>query len=150
MAYTTDQRAAIVAHYLKHLSSGKTSRLFGCSANTALRFVKEAGHPVDPKRRNPRNSHPIWHKRRAANGYVVLYAYIAARYWGDGRRVGAYVDILEHRLVMERYLGRALLRQEQIHHKNGIRDDNRIENLEVRLGNHGSGASHCRHCGALL
>lgn len=57
--------------------------------------------------------------------------------------------IFEHRWVMSQYLGRALHAWESVHHINGVRDDNRLENLQLRTSKHGQGIKNvCLDCGS--
>jgi hypothetical protein len=76
------------------------------------------------------------------NGYVLIYAFGEPGAYKNGQ-------IKEHRLVMQRHLGRQLERWETIHHIDGDRSNNEIENLQLRTGQHGKGITlRCRDCGS--
>ncbi len=73
-----------------------------------------------------------WHWKggriERTDGYIMLYVPIDDFFH-------AMVDkrnyVMEHRLVVAEYLKRCSLAWEVVHHKNGVRNDNRIENLEL-------------------
>lgn len=65
-----------------------------------------------------------------SGGYVGIY-YHPAMFKPMASRTG-YIP--EHRLIMAQYIGRCLDTKERVHHKNGNRRDNRLENLELHDG----------------
>src|SRR6185503_9260228 len=57
--------------------------------------------------------------------------------------------ILEHRYVMMNFLDRPLFSYETVHHIDGNKLNNHLENLQLRSGQHGQGVIHqCLNCGS--
>jgi hypothetical protein len=86
------------------------------------------------RKRSKGANHNCWKGGRVIDGqgYVRIYAPE-----DDRANCGRYMK--EHTLVMEAYLGRRLIKGETIHHINGDRGDNRLDNLELWSKSHPSG-----------
>lgn len=93
--------------------------------------------------------HPQWRGGRTSQkGYVLVRLVDDDHLAVPMRDRRGYVP--EHRLVMAEALNRPLRHGEQVHHINGDKTDNRIENLELRSRPHGPGVRfRCARCGSL-
>lgn len=76
-------------------------------------------------------------KHVKGSGYITLQGYkILSRRHPNSSKRG---QILEHKLLMSNHIGRPLYDHETVHHKNGVRNDNRLENLELWSSSHPPG-----------
>lgn len=93
--------------------------------------------PCSNRSRIRRGADSIWWKGgrfRNPEGYIMIKL-LPNDFFYSMTNTSAYV--YEHRLFVAKHLGRCLQSWEIVHHKNGIRDDNRLVNLELTTkGNH--------------
>lgn len=115
---------------------------------TAVSTRLRAEGVIPPKDRLRRESHGSWKGGRVkfSGGYVGVYLDEEDLKYATPNSNGY---ALEHRLVMGRAIGRKLTASETVHHLNGDRADNRLENLQLRQGRHGNGVRYrCNACGS--
>jgi len=84
-----------------------------------------------------------WKQKRDGYVYVYVVGHPYAKKGGGGTTTQY---ILEHRLVMEKVVGRYLLPNEDVNHINGIKDDNRPENLMLVRHNAHFSMNQCPKC----
>lgn len=132
-----------LALFRKGLSLTKIGAIVGTNKRCVREFLVRcwAIKPEDVRKwfpySRPGSEHPEWGGGRIVDkdGYVLVYR----PEHPHRRKHLPYV--FEHRAVMEKHLGRFLKPGEVVHHKNGKKADNRIENLELFQRN----SDHLRH-----
>jgi len=147
--FTDEQTSDIISRWDGGASIAALCREYGTERKVITRLLIE-------NERTPMNRTNIAHGERhgswkggrvvGSQGYIQVKIYRDDPLWVMAN-TSNYVQ--EHRLVMARHLGRPLSPSESVHHINGDRADNRIENLQLRQGQHGTGiVVKCLDCGS--
>jgi hypothetical protein len=132
----------IISKYKLGYSTVYLSKLNNCSRNTIARLLLEnnmllRSRPTKLKK----ELHPNWKGgvMNTSHGYKKI---LSPNH--PNKDYNGYVP--EHRLVIENSLGRFLTKDEYVHHKNGNKKDNRLDNLEIVLEKKHYGNIRCPHC----
>lgn len=104
------------------LSEEQRKNLIEARKGKGVGFQK--GHKINLGRHRYGEEAPNWKGGRKKNnrGYVFI---LLPEHSNSDRNGYIY----EHRTIMEKEIGRYLTKEEVVHHINGIKDDNKIENL---------------------
>jgi hypothetical protein len=114
---------------------GRSETARACSRSCSARLAHREGRLPQIAPSTPTPGRKINHL-----GYVRVWVPMDT----PGRPKNGYM--MEHRVVMQEHIGRPLQPWEIVHHRNGIKDDNRPENLEIVTRVRHAGMVTCPHC----
>lgn len=137
---TPVEQEEIKALYLSGLTMKETGEKTGRMEATVLRTLRLKFPEIIRPKTGPGSPH--WRGGRSLHhsGYYYIRLELSDPMYGMADKNGC---VAEHRLVLARKIGRPLLKTETVHHINGDRNDNRLENLELRQGKHGKHVVMC-------
>lgn len=130
-----DASAVHRMYHDENMSTQEIAQRIGSSAESVRLCLKNAGS----SRRNQGAQHGA--KNPSWNGgiHIDKDGYVLVRMPSHPNATNGYVR--EHRLVMEKILGRFLLPTEVVHHKDGVHDNNSPDNLQLFVEN----SAHLKH-----
>lgn len=145
--FTEEQQNIIIASWKEGKSQNKIGHDLGTSQSKIGKFLQSKGE-TNLTRQAKGKSHGHWKGGRAKIGKYIGILLESDNLYFSMTNSDNYV--LEHRLVMGEALGRPLFPYETVHHIDGDCQNNRLENLQLRFGKHGKGATYrCRSCGSV-
>lgn len=125
--YNIKSRKYLTTKARKNISEKNKGRVSPLKGTTLSKEVKEK-ISKSKKGKIRKKTEFGGHKKQRTDGYIYVFVPNHRYATKDG-------FVMEHILVMEKHIGRYLKDDEVVHHKNKIRNDNRIENLQLMTFN---------------
>ncbi|KKN74892.1 hypothetical protein LCGC14_0386410 [marine sediment metagenome] len=144
--YTADQLREM--YWEQNMTTTEISKLFGVGMSAVAHAMNRLGVPKRSHGEQLRKQYELgkitapltgramvnWRGGRMTKaGYIYEKLHESHRFWCMARKGGGHQHgyAAQHRLVMAEHLGRPLVTEDIVHHLNGQRADNRLENLSL-------------------
>jgi transposase-like protein len=146
-SFTPEQVADMAQRWQSGESQATIAAAYHTGQTVVSRVLRDVQLDVHPRTARG-EKHGNWNGGRFLMGSGYVYVQLPPDSPFAAMRLSTGY-VAEHRLVMAEALGRPLMEYETVHHINGDRADNRLENLQLRIGKHGKHQAYCcADCGS--